>query len=262
MNTFKVDETNLVEEFDAQFDHQFRFLKDKFESRRINCYPAYSMENVQDIINQFIIKREYIKEISFSDGVTLYQLGIFDFIREKFGATHSINEPLERSDSGHYKIYGVQPKGRMNLPYDEWREKHEIWYDNVRKSLSSDLLIIGANAITLNGEIVSIDGLGNRVSGMVFGPRHVICIVGKNKITTNIEAAMDRIHNIAAPLNYIRHAKKHYTNHEILPCVKRGKCFKCSNPESACMNIVVVRGQIHYNEDRIHLIVVNQNLGF
>ncbi len=262
MNTFKVDETNLIEEFDAQFEHQFGFLKKKFESRRIHCYPANSGEDVQDIINQFIFNREYIKEISFSDSVTLYQLGIFDYIRNKYGESHSINEPLERSDSGHYKVYGVNPKGRMNLPFEEWKKKHELWYDNVRKSLLSDLLIIGANAITLNGEIVSVDGLGNRVSGMIFGPRHVICVVGKNKIVTNLESAVDRVHNIAAPLNYIRHAKKHYTKHEVLPCVKTGKCLKCSNPESACMNTVVVRGQIHHHADRIHLIVVNQNLGF
>jgi len=261
-NTFKVDETNLIEEFDTQFEHQFQFLKKRFESRRIKCYSANAKEDVREFITNFILKREYIRDISFSDSVTLYQLGIYDFMRDSFGKSHSINEPLERSESGHYNIYGVQPRGRMNLPYDEWIDKHEKWYNNVRKSLCSDLLIIGANAITLEGEIVSVDGLGNRVSGMVFGPRHVICIVGKNKISTNLESAMDRVQNVAAPLNYIRHANKHYTKHEVLPCVKLGKCFKCSNPESACMNTVVVRGQIHHHSDRIHLVVVNKNLGF
>ena len=112
------------------------------------------------------------------------------------------------------------------------------------------------------GEIVSVDGLGNRVSSMIFGPKHVIVIVGKNKITTDLDAALNRVHNYAAPLTYIRHANKHYTKHENLPCVKLGRCVNCSNLESACMNTVIVRGQIHHHADRIHLIVVNKELGF
>jgi len=150
----------------------------------------------------------------------------------------------------------------MNLPYNEYNKKREIWYEGIRDAHISDLTVIGANAITLNGEIVSVDGLGNRVSSMIFGPKHVIVIVGKNKIVKNIDAAIERIQNIAAPLTYLRHAKKHYTNHMELPCVQKGKCINCSMPESACMNTVIVRGQIHHHADRIHLILINENLGF
>jgi len=262
MEEFFVDETSLNEEYNHFFLSQISLLKKNFEKRRIKVHVAQNRNDVYQIIDDFINEREGIHRISFSDGVTLYQLKIFDFVKLKWDKSKDIRWPLERSKSGHYKIFGEQPRGRMNLPYEEYREKHSLWYEGVRDSFISDLAIIGANAITINGEIVSVDGLGNRVSSMIFGPRHVLVIVGKNKIVSNVEAAIDRIHNFAAPLTYIRHANKHYTNHMVLPCVDKGKCFNCSSPESACMNTVIVRGQIHHHADRIHLVVVNENLGF
>jgi len=261
MRDFIVDETSINDELNHFFSSQAKLLKKKFESRRINVHIAYTRKDVQRILEEFIKSKNYINKISFSDSVTLFQLGIFEFIKSKWG-DKDIRCPLERSKSGHYKVFGEQPKGRMNLPYDEYRTKHELWYEGIRDAHMSDLTIIGANAITLNGEIVSIDGLGNRVSSMIFGPKHVLIIVGKNKIVTNVDAAIERIRNTAAPLNYIRHANKHYTNHMVLPCTSYGKCFQCNLPESACMNTVIIRGQIHHHADRIHLVVVNENLGF
>jgi len=126
----------------------------------------------------------------------------------------------------------------------------------------SDLLIVSANAITLHGEIVSLDGLGNRVGGMIFGPRHVLVIVGRNKISTDVETALTRIRNEVAPMTFIRHNLKHHTNFFDLPCLKVGRCMDCSQPQSACKDLVIVRGQNNRHKDRIHLIVVNKDLGF
>lgn len=262
MEDFFVDETALDLEFEGFFSKQAKVLKSNFEKRRINVHIAQNKDDVYKIVENFIDERDQIKKISFSDGVTLYQLDLFDFIKKKWGHSKDIRWPLERSKSGHYKIYGEQPRGRMNLPFDEYKKKHELWYEGVRDAHISDLTFISANAISLTGEIVSVDGLGNRVSSMIFGPKHVIIVVGKNKIVPNLDAAIERIHNIAAPLTYIRHANKHYTNHMNLPCVQKGKCYKCSMTESACMNTVIIRGQIHHHADRIHIILVNENLGF
>lgn len=113
----------------------------------------------------------------------------------------------------------------------------------------------------MDGEIVSVDGSGNRVSGMIFGPKKVIIIVGRNKIVRDYDSAVDRIHNFVAPINYIRHNEKHHNRYHDLPCVKNGICAKCSHPRSACMNTVIVRGAVEYNKDRIHLIIVNKDLG-
>ncbi len=259
-----VDELDFSNEHKAFFEIQGRALKQKFESRRISLQLLQNGEEVNQLISNFIKERDYIKDIAFSDGVSLYQLGIFDWIKSKYTKEkgYHINQPLERSRTGQYAVYGEEPPGKMNLPYDEWKEKSDKWMQGLRASLTSDLLIISANAITMNGEIVSIDGIGNRVSGMIFGPRHVLCIVGRNKIVKDIDSALDRIHNYTAPLTYIRHNLKHWCNFQEVPCLKLGKCIKCSHPESACLNTVIVRGQVKQHEDRIHLIVVNQVLGF
>lgn len=131
----------------------------------------------------------------------------------------------------------------------------------MRQTLLSDVLIIGANAITLKGEIVSIDGSGNRVAGMMFGPKHVIIVVGANKICMDLDEALKRIRNVAAPLNYIRHINKHHNRYDELPCVQKGKCFDCVHPRSACRKIAIMRGEVEFNADRTHLLVVNDNLG-
>ncbi|MFZ4796164.1 MAG: LUD domain-containing protein [Bacteroidia bacterium] len=257
-----VNETEFSNEYNAFFNIQGDLLKKKFESRNLKCYLLQNEAEVKDFITNFINERNQIKDIAFSDGVTLYQLGLFDWIKSKYSENYSINQPLERSRTGQYTVYGEEPPGRMNLPYDEWKEKSDKWYEGLRSSLTSDLLIISANAITMNGEIVSIDGIGNRVSGMIFGPRHVLCIVGRNKITKDVEAALERIHNYTVPLTYIRHNLKHWCNFQEVPCIKHGKCVKCNHPESACRNTVIVSGQVKQNSDRIHLLVVNQDLGF
>ena len=170
--------------------------------------------------------------------------------------------PLRRTPKGHYFVFGNQPEGRLNLPKEEFDSKMEEWYETLRQSLLSDLLIVSANAITLHGEIVSLDGLGNRVGGMIFGPRHVLVIVGRNKISTDVETALTRIRNEVAPMTFIRHNLKHHTNFFDLPCLKVGRCMDCSQPQSACKDLVIVRGQNNRHKDRIHLIVVNKDLGF
>lgn len=255
-----VNELDFVEEENMFFQVRGNHLQKIFTQKSIDC-QLLEIGGVKPFIEKFIEDRPYIKNIAFSDGVTLYQLGLFDWVKEKYKHLE-VNEPLERGKTGHFAIFGEQPEGRMHLPYEEWKVKTDAWYDNVRASLLSDLLIISANAITMNGEIISVDGLGNRVAGMIFGPRHVLCIVGRNKIFPNEEAARSHIQNYVAPKTYIRHLKKHAATFQDLPCVKNGKCFNCSHMYSSCRNLVIVRGQIKQHSDRIHLLVVNEDLGF
>lgn len=258
-----INELNFTEEKKAFFDIQGNTLKKKFESSNLKVHLLNNAEDVKHFISNFISERKHIKDIAFSDGVTLYELGLFDWITGNFKKPeYNINIPLERSKTGQFAIFGEEPPGRMNLPYEVYKEKRDKWYEGIRRSLMSDLLIISANAITLNGEIISIDGIGNRVAGMIFGPLHVLCIVGRNKISRDIETAMERIHNYTVPLTYLRHNIKHWANFQEVPCLKTGKCAKCNHPESSCRNLVIIRGQIKPHHDRIHLIVVNDDLGF
>ncbi len=258
-----INETDFTNEYDALFNIKGNAIKKQFENRNIQTHLLQDEQEVKDFIESFIKDRKNIKKIGFSDGVTLYQLGLFEWIKNKYEKNgFDIRIPLERTKNGQFAVYGDQPPGRMNLPYDEYKEKTDLWYENLRETLLSDLFIISANAITMNGEIISIDGLGNRVSGMIFGPRHVLCIVGRNKINSNKEMALQRIHDYTAPMTYLRHNKKHWANFQEVPCIKTGKCTNCSHSESSCRNTVIISGQIKQHKDRIHLIVVNDDLGF
>ncbi len=252
-----IDEVDLKQERNYIFLKQISHLKKIFLKRRINVYGCNGKKEVYQAINT-IIHNHKIKSVGFSDSVTLHQLDIFNFLKFDY----KIINPFERYEDGKLKIFGKLPPGKLDLPYDEYYTLVEKLINKMRETLLTDLFVIGANAITMNGEIVSIDGSGNRVAGMIFGPKKVIIIVGKNKIVKDLDQALYRIKNIAAPLNYIRHINKHHNRFDELPCVKLGYCVDCNHPRSACYNTVIVRGAVEINKDRIHLIIVNENLGF
>ena len=253
-----IDEFDLKYEQDYIFDKKISRLKKIFKKRRINLYGCNEKKKVFETINS-IIKDSAIKTIGFSDSATLHQLDIYNYFK-KFD--YKIINPFERWKDGKYKVFGKLPPGKLDLPYDQYYALVEKLLDKMRESLLTDLFVIGANAITMDGEIVSIDGSGNRVAGMTFVPKKVIIIVGRNKIVGNLDQAMYRIKNIAAPLNYIRHINKHHNRYQELPCVKLGYCTNCNHPRSACCNIVIIRGAVEINKDRIHIIIVNEDLGF
>lgn len=122
-----------------------------------------------------------------------------------------------------------------------------------RKSLTADVYLMSANAITLDGQLVNIDGTGNRVGALCYGPDRVILIVGMNKVATDLDAAIARAHNMAAPPNCMR------LNLET-PCAKDGICHNCLSPQKIC-NMLHVQ---HFNRypGRIQVILVGEALGF
>ena len=123
-----------------------------------------------------------------------------------------------------------------------------------REALLSDVFLTSTNAITMDGELVNIDGMGNRVAAMIFGPNKVIVIAGANKIVKNEAAAIARIKTEACPPNCIRLAKK-------TPCAVTGECGNCLIPgQTICAYTVTTR--FSGIPDRIHVILVNENLGF
>ena len=123
-----------------------------------------------------------------------------------------------------------------------------------RDALLSDVFLTSTNAITMDGELVNIDGMGNRVAAMCFGPVKVIVIAGANKIVRDEEAAIARIKTDACPPNCVRLLKK-------TPCAATGKCGDCKIPgQTICSYTVTTR--FSAIPDRIHVILVNENLGF
>lgn len=117
----------------------------------------------------------------------------------------------------------------------------------------ADVFLSSANAMTDDGILVNIDGNANRVSAIAQGPKKVIFIVGMNKVCSDVDAAMKRARNVAAPTNAQRFGLE-------TPCSKQGTCFNCKSPDTICCQILITRYSRH--EDRIHVILVNDNLGF
>ncbi len=117
----------------------------------------------------------------------------------------------------------------------------------------ADVFLGSANAITEDGVMVNIDGNSNRVSAYAYGPKKLVLIVGMNKVTADVDAAMKRARNIAAPVNAQRFGLS-------TPCSKTGSCLNCKSPDTICCQFLVTRFSRH--KDRIHIIMVNDTLGF
>ena len=117
----------------------------------------------------------------------------------------------------------------------------------------ADVFLSSANAITEDGVLINIDGNSNRVSAIAQGPKMVLFIVGMNKVCPDPDAAMKRARNVAAPINAQRFGLS-------TPCAKTGACMNCKSPDTICCQFLITRYSKH--KDRIHVILVNDSLGF
>ena len=117
----------------------------------------------------------------------------------------------------------------------------------------ADVFLASANAMTEDGMLVNIDGNANRVSAIAQGPKKVLLIVGMNKVCADLDSAMKRARNVAAPINAQRFGLS-------TPCAKTGACMDCKSPDTICCQFLITRFSRH--ADRIHVVLVNDSLGF
>jgi L-lactate utilization protein LutB len=122
-----------------------------------------------------------------------------------------------------------------------------------RESLAVDLFITGTNAVTENGQLVNLDMIGNRVAALTFGPRQVLIFLGRNKIVPDLENAVARIKNFAAPVNVMRLDKKS-------PCGKTGQCENCSSPDRICNTWTITEKS--FPKHRVKVVLINEDMGF
>ena len=122
-----------------------------------------------------------------------------------------------------------------------------------RKGMTADVMIASSNAVTLDGRLVNLDGMGNRVAAMIFGPKKVILVVGMNKVAPDLESAMARVKNYAGPINAIRLGIN-------TPCVTTGLCSDCKSPQRICNMWSIIEG--HMIKGRIHVKLVGESLGY
>jgi len=123
----------------------------------------------------------------------------------------------------------------------------------MRQALLSDVFLTGANAISLDGQMVNIDGMGNRVAAIVYGPETVLVIAGMNKVTDTLEAAVTRARTVAAPINQQRFDNE-------TPCKMTGACADCKREDCICNQILITRNC--RPAGRIKFILVGEELGF
>ena len=130
-------------------------------------------------------------------------------------------------------IEKLQEQG--NIIYDHWKQglSKEDNLSTRKMQLASDVFLTSANAVTSSGEIVSIDGFGNRISSMMFGPKEVMIVVGCNKIVRDLPEAMQRIKTVAAPMN----AKRFGAD---TPCARLGKCLDCDSAQRICRGTLIM----------------------
>jgi hypothetical protein len=141
--------------------------------------------------------------------------------------------------SGKYRLYD-----RYNCP------DH---FEMCRDSLMADYFLTGANALTMNGEMVNIDCSGSRVAAMAYGPRHIIVVAGVNKLCNTLDEAVARVHRIA-PMNCKRN------NHKT-PCVETASCADCNMPSRMCNHLLITFNAKKFS-GRYTLILINEELGF
>ena len=121
------------------------------------------------------------------------------------------------------------------------------------KQVMADYYLMSSNAITIDGELVNIDGRANRVSCLCWGPQNVIIIAGMNKVCSDVENAVQRVRNFAAPPNCVRLNRN-------TPCTQTGKCGDCYSPDCICSQVLITRRSSTPN--RIKVILVGEELGY
>lgn len=193
------------------------------EKRNITGHYCDTKENAVQVIKSLIPEGS---EVSWGGSATLDEIGIKTVLAD---GNYRINDPMKATD----------PAEGLKLR---------------KAALQADVFLSGLNAVTMDGEIVNIDGRGNRVSAILFGPDKVILIAGANKIVLDERDAVDRIRSDACPPNALRLGLK-------TPCALTGMCQECLiKGNTICSHIVTTRFSM--TEDRMHVVLVNETLGF
>ncbi|WP_186430853.1 lactate utilization protein [Clostridium sp. BSD9I1] len=211
-------------------DKFMQWRNEKLIERTIENLKRNNMEAVlvQDEVELIGKLNRLIKEgavVSVGGSETLLETGVIDYLRNGNFTF------LDRYDSN------LTIQGRKELN---------------KKAFCADTYLCSSNAITENGELFNVDGNGNRVAAMLFGPDQVIVVCGVNKIVKDLKEAEQRVKKIAAPVN----AKKLNKN---TPCAKVGYCMDCNSDDRICCDYVIMKKQ---RNDRIKVIILNKDLGF
>lgn len=204
------------------FEKTARTVIERMEKRGME---GYFCEDSKACVNQILSMMEAGSTVAWGGSETIKECGLMDAL--KTADYHLIDRSLAKTPEENREIFG--------------------------KSILSDYFLMSSNAVTLNGELVNIDGNSNRVACLAHGPRHVMIIVGMNKLVSDVESAVARVRNIAAPANAERLGTK-------TPCGVTGVCGDCLSPDCMCCEILITRRSRH--PGRIKVFFVAEELGY
>ena len=189
------------------------------ESRNMSGYYAADREEALKLALSLIPEGS---SVTMGGGVSVAEIGLKDAVK-----------------SGSYRF----------IDRDEIADKRAA----MLMAYDADVFLASVNAMTEDGILINIDGNANRVSAIAQGPKKVVFVVGINKVCSDVDAAMKRARNVAAPINAQRFGLS-------TPCAKTGSCMDCKSPDTICCQFLMTRFSRH--PGRIHVILVNDNLGF
>lgn len=204
------------------YENTSKTLIKQFSKRRIEAYYCETKELAK---NKALSLMKEGSIISWGGSMTLHEIDLFSSL--KAGDYTLLDRSLAKDASQVDKIY------------------HE--------ALNADYYLTSSNAITLDGKLVNIDGNGNRIAALIYGPREVIVIAGMNKVVLDEDAALKRIRNEASPINTVRLDKN-------TPCSHTGKCADCLSDDCICCQTLITR--MSRVPNRIKVILVGEELGY
>lgn len=193
------------------------------EKNNMKGYYAVDKKAYFDLLSTLIDDKSIV---SLGGSITLFETGTIDWLRKR------------------------------NIIFLD-RYKKGLCEDDIRKiyvqSFDADVYLTSSNAVTETGNLYNVDGRGNRVAAMIYGPKRVVVIIGSNKIVRDDSEAIIRNKRLAAPMNAMRLNRK-------TPCVSTGYCIDCNAPDRICSAYVFLKKQMQ--QDRIHVIILNEALGY
>ena len=216
-----MDDQQVVRWFD---DQRAEKIVKSLVKRGFGAHYAKTAEEAKEIVLSMIPEGA---TVIFNGSQTLEQIGVKPYIR----------------DSGKYDLLD---------PYEPGIDPAE-GLARRRKGMSAQVMISSTNAITEDGVLVNVDGMGNRVAGMIFGPEKVILAIGMNKVEKDVHAAWRRMRDIAAPMNN----KRLELNN---PCTETGFCQDCKSPSRICNYFTVI--ERCFIKERIQVVLIGRNLGY
>ena len=206
---------------------RYKILSEKvLKALESKNYEAYFCETVNEAKEKILSLIPKGDTVSWGGSFSMQEAGVIDAVR-----------------AGDFKVLD---RDMAKTP----EEKQEL----MRKALTCDTYLASVNAIAEDGTMINIDGNGNRIAAIAYGPKSVILLVGMNKLAKTREDAITRARNVAAPTNTIRFGLSN------LPCHKTGSCGNCNMPECICSQIVEMRR--NKIDGRIKVVLVNEDLGF